>query len=135
MSKIRVDAVISAYLKLRAEKDALENEHKKSVGIIKEKMGKFEAWIKQHFDETGETQAKVGGVGTAFLSTVDYARVADWDATLEYIKQHEAFELLERRVSKTAVREIINRDKEVPAGINYGSVITVQIRKATEEVN
>jgi hypothetical protein len=130
MTDIRIDAVLQTYLKLRERKEELDADHKQRVAAIKAKMEKFEAWIKQHFDETGQTQAKVNGIGTAFLTTVDYARVADWDAVLTYIKDHDAYELLERRVSKNAVREIINRDKNVPAGINYGSVVTVQVRKA-----
>ena len=57
------------------------------------------------------------------------AQVADWDATLEFIKDNDAYDLLEKRVSKSAVRAYIEEDKAVPAGINYGTRIGVNVRK------
>ena len=50
-------------------------------------------------------------------------------ATLEFIKDNDAYDLLEKRVSKSAVRAYIEEDKAVPAGINYGTRIGVNVRK------
>ena len=52
--------------------------------------------------------------GTAFLTTVDFANVADWDAVLTFIRDTEAYDMLEKRVSKTAVRGYIEANKAVP---------------------
>ena len=40
-----------------------------------------------------------------------------------------AYDLLEKRVSKTAVRGYIEADKSVPSGVNYGTRIDVNVRK------
>jgi hypothetical protein len=37
--------------------------------------------------------------------------------------------MLERRISKTAVRSYIEAHKEVPAGVNYGTKLSVNVRK------
>jgi hypothetical protein len=39
--------------------------------------------------------------------------------------------MLERRVSKTAVRGYIDANKEVPPGITYGTKLDINIRKPT----
>ena len=125
---LTVNKVIEAYLKLRSQKEVIESEAQEKVKGIKEQMAKLEAWIKNRADEEGVDSFKTAR-GTAFLSTTDFAQVADWDAVLEFIKDNEAFDLLEKRVSKTAVRGYIEEDKVVPSGINYGTRINVNVIK------
>jgi hypothetical protein len=125
---LTVNKVIEAYLKLRSQKEVIESEAQEKVKGIKEQMAKLEAWIKNRADEEGVDSFKTAR-GTAFLSTTDFAQVADWDAVLEFIKDNEAYDLLEKRVSKTAVRGYIEEDKVVPSGINYGTRINVNVRK------
>ena len=126
----KVEDVIGMYLKLRRKKEAIESEVTDKVSGIKEKMSKIEAWIQRKADKDGVTSFSAKGVGTAFLTKTDYASVDDWDATLKYVKEHEAYELLERRVAKKAVREIIEERGQVPSGITYGTRVSVNIRKA-----
>tara|TARA_R100000458_G_C8077728_1_gene113784 strand:- start:125 stop:529 length:405 start_codon:yes stop_codon:yes gene_type:complete len=125
---ITIDKVIDGYLKLRGEKEAIEAETKEKVKGIKEQLAKIEAWLKEEADRTGVDSFKTAK-GTAFLTKTDFAQVADWDAVLEFIKENEAFDLLEKRVSKTAVRGYIEANKSVPSGVNYGSRIDVNVRK------
>ena len=130
---VRVDDVIATYMKLRNEKDAIEAEIKSQVAGLKAKMDKIEAWLKEQADAQGVTSFK-GKHGTAFLTTTDYANVADWDAVLEFVRANEAFDMLEKRVSKIAVRGYIERNKSVPAGVTYGTKIDVTVRKPTMKV-
>lgn len=130
---LKVDEVVAAYIELRDKKAEVERETKERVEKIKHKMDKFEAWFQQYLDDTGQTSAKTHA-GTVFLTTTDFARVADWDAVLEFIKTREAYDLLEKRVSKTAVRGYIDTDNNVPPGVNYGSKISVNVRRPNETV-
>lgn len=125
---VNVDDVIATYMKLRDQKAAIEGEVKDKVSTIKAKMEKLEAWIKEKADAEGVTSFKTKH-GTAFLTTTDYANVADWDAVLTFIQEHSAYDMLEKRVSKTAVRGYIEQEKAVPPGINYGTKLEVNVRK------
>ena len=127
------DSVIATYLKLRGQKDAIQNEAKEKVKAIQEKLMKLEAWLKDKMDAEGETSKKTIS-GTAFITTTDFANVADWDATLSFIQDNEAWDMLEKRVSKTAVRGYIDANKAVPNGVNYGTRIDVQVRKPANKV-
>jgi len=116
---VRVDDVIATYMKLRNEKDAIEAEIKSRVSELKAKMEKIEAWLKEQADAQGVTSFK-GKHGTAFLTTTDYANVADWDAVLQFVLANEAFDMLEKRVSKIAVRGYIDRsDRSLCAHLRH----------------
>lgn len=130
---VTVDSAIGAYMALRRKKEAIEAKVKDEVSEIKAKMDKLEAWIKQQADTMGVTSFKTPH-GTAFLTTTDYANVADWDAVLTYIRENEAYDMLEKRISKTAVRGYIEQNKTVPPGVNYGTKLEVNIRKPTAKV-
>jgi len=120
--------VIRTYMRLRDQKAAIEGEVKGKVADIKAKMEKLEAYLKAQMDAQGLTSFK-SDYGTAFLTTTDYANVANWDAILDYIRANDAYDMLEKRVSKTAVRGYMDKEKSVPPGINYGTKLEVNVRK------
>jgi hypothetical protein len=124
----KVEEVIGAYMKLRNQKEVIEAAAKAEVKVFKEKMFKLEGWLKQKADEDGVTSFKTDS-GTAFLTTTDFAAVADWDAVLTFIRDNDAYDMLEKRVSKMAVRGYIEANKSVPAGVNYGTKLDINIRK------
>ena len=127
---LTVDKVIKTYMKLRSQKEAIEAETKDKVAEVKASMAKIEAWLKEKADADGVTSFKTDH-GTAFLTTTDFANVADWDAVLDFIRKEEAFDMLEKRISKTAVRGYIEANKEVPPGVTYGTKLDINIRKPT----
>lgn len=128
--ELTVDQVIAAYIKLRDKKDSMEAAVKEQVKEVKAKMEKLEAWLREQADAQGVTSFRTKA-GTAFMTTTDFANVADWDAVLDFIKTNEAFDMLEKRVSKNAVRSYIEQNKEVPAGVNYGTRLEVNVRRPT----
>jgi hypothetical protein len=130
---VNVDDVVATYMKLRSQKEAIEAEVKDKVSTLKAKMEKLEAWIKEQADLQGVTSFKTKH-GTAFLTTTDYANVADWDAVLGFIRDNEAYDMLEKRISKVAVRGYIEQTKAVPPGVNYGTKLEVNIRKPAAKV-
>jgi hypothetical protein len=131
---VTVDDVVAAYLKLRLRKEAIEAQVKDEVKTLKDKMEQLEAWIKEQADAQGVTSFKTKH-GTAFLTTTDYANVADWDSVLTFIRENEAFDMLEKRISKVAVRGYIDANKAVPPGVNYGTKLEVNIRKPANRVD
>jgi hypothetical protein len=125
---MKIDDVIRTYVKLRDQKAAVEGEVKERVDQIKGKMAKLEAYLKEQMDAQGLTQFK-SDHGTAFLTTTDFANVANWDEVLQFIKDTESYDMLEKRISKTAVRGYMDQHKKVPPGITYGTKLDVNIRK------
>jgi hypothetical protein len=129
---LTVDKVIGTYITLRGQKEAIESDVKEQVAAIKEKMQKLEAWIQAKSDETGVKSFKTDE-GTAFMSTADFASVGDWDAVLNFIKTNDAYDLLNKAVNKKAVREYLDADGAIPAGVNFGTKISVSVRRPTKK--
>ena len=132
MTELTVDAVVGTYITLRAQKEVIEADTKNRLVGIKEKMLKLEAWIQAKSDETGVKSFKTDH-GTAFLTTSDYATVANWDAVMAWVKENEAWDVLTRGVSKRAVRGYIDANKTVPDGVNFGTKIGVSVRKPVKK--
>jgi len=130
---MKIDDVIKTFIKLRNKKEKLEREHTAEVKGIKENLNKLQAYIKQKADVDGVTSFKTGE-GTASIVTKDFAQVADWDSVLAFIKKEEAWDMLEKRVSKSAVKGYIDNNKAVPNGVNYGTLLDVQVRKPMSKV-
>lgn len=120
---------VEKYLELRNLKKQMDDEHKTRVEKVSKLMGALESKFMDHFNETGSTQLKAGG-GTVFVKTTDYAAVREWDELLDFIREHDRYEFLEKRVAKTAVSEYIKEYNEVPPGVNYGTKMSINVRKS-----
>lgn len=125
----KISNVVAKYMELRRLKESIDEEYKQKLGKVRDAMDMLESHFLKYFDSTGQTQIKTDDA-TVFVKTNDYAQVADWDAVLSFVKENDAYEFLEKRVSKTAVRDYIDDNKQVPPGINYGSKLSVNVRKA-----
>jgi predicted RNase H-like nuclease (RuvC/YqgF family) len=70
--------------------------------------------------ETTMTRAKTA---SAIITEETVAQVDNWDLTYEYIKEHSAFYLLQRRFNNAAWREITESGDTVPG------TVPVKVRK------
>jgi len=133
MSEPTVDKIIEAYIMLRGQKEAIEADVKEQVAGIKDKMAKLETWIQAKSDETGVKSFKTDH-GTAFLTTSDFASVANWDEVLEFVKANDAWDMLTKGVAKKAVRDYIDLEGAVPNGVNFGTKVGVSVRRPAKKV-
>lgn len=126
---ISIEAVVARYMQLREQKEALDRQYKEDKAKLEDGMDKLETYILARMTEDGVDSYKTG-YGTAYRGTVDWASVANWDEVLDYVKQNEAYHLLERRVNKIAVRNYLDEGTQVP-GVDYGQKVKVSIRRPT----
>lgn len=129
---LTVEQAISAYVKLRLKKDQIAAKAKADTKPVEEAMDKIEAYIKEQAEALGVQSFRTES-GTAFLTTIERANVADWDEVLKFILENEAYDMLEKRVNKTAVRAYMEAANAVPPGVNYGTSIEVSVRKPTQK--
>ncbi len=126
---MKIDAVITGVLVLRDQIDAKKQEHKAELAPLNEKMAKLEAYLLSQLQLSGSTSVAAKGVGTAYIQNVTSVTVEDWPATLDWIKTTEAWEFLERRVSKTVVQEYMESQGEVPPGVKASTEVEVRVRR------
>ena len=123
------NAVVEGYVKARDEKAALKAAFEKKVEGLNEWMEKAELVILKHLNEANLESIKTSA-GTAYKKRETSATVADWDSTLGYIRENEAWHMLDHRVNKTAVAEYIKENKNVPPGVNWSERVSIGIRRS-----
>lgn len=126
-----VEDVIGKYVALRAEKQAKDAEHKAMIKTYDDRLKKLEAWL--HLKMTADgVKAFNTDAGTAYTTTVEQATVKDMHALLDYIRENETWHLLEKRVSKTGIREILDSGLPLPPGIDWYTTTSINVRKPSE---
>lgn len=120
--------VVTKYIQLRDKKFELKAEYDKKVAKIDSIMDKVEGRLIEYFNETGLESVRTDA-GTAYKTTRVSATVADWDTLLSHILTSENYQLLEHRVSKTAVTEFKEANNDLPPGVNWREEVTVNIKR------
>lgn len=128
MAEATIENVVGLYVRLRNDKDRVVAKAKAETEELDKKMAVIEAHLLLLMEKDGVDSFKTSA-GTAYKTTQDFANIANWDAFIEHVKQNNAWNLLEKRVSKTAVRGYLEEDQPVPPGVNYGTRVDVVIRK------
>lgn len=126
---MKIDQLVAKYIALRDLIAAEEAEFKNTMQGKKEMLDKVENVLKRHFEETGTDTVTVRGVGTAYKTLRTSTGVADWEEVLPFIKSHGAWDMLERRVNKTAVLDYLKNAGELPPGVNMSQQVVVNIRR------
>jgi hypothetical protein len=93
------------------------------------KQDKIEVEFLRRFQERGIDNVSARDVGTAYRTTRSSATVADWDTFLNHVVENEAWEMLERRVNKTAVQQYKAEEEDLPPGVNWAETQVVNFRR------
>jgi hypothetical protein len=133
---LTVDKAVEKYVELRDRKASLKAAYESEAEQLTELQGHIEQYIREKMHELGVTSFKTDH-GTAFRQYKESATVADWDTILDYIKDNDAYHLLERRVSKTAVKDLMSERRDgtyenpPPPGVNFTRIESMGIRRKT----
>lgn len=125
---IKIDAIIDRYIQMRDRKAELKAKFDASVATLDQAMDRCEAVILKHLDASG-IDSVGSAMGTAFKSKRTSATVADWDAALGFIRDNELWNMLDRRVNKTAVIEYKEANDDLPPGLNWREETVINIRR------
>lgn len=131
MTEPTVDSIIGKYVELRATKQAKDAAHKADIKLIDDKLKKLEAWLQMKMHVDGVKAINTDS-GMAYKTTVEQATVSDMNSFIEFVKEKEAWHLLEKRVSKTGIRELLDADEPLPPGINWFVTTAINVRKPNE---
>jgi hypothetical protein len=132
---VNVDQLTAKYVELRDRKAAIEKEAEIQVNKINVLLEGIEGKLKEVMTVNGVTSLKTPH-GTAYIAYRDSATVADWEAVLGFIRTNGQWGLLERRVSKAMVKELMEEDrngkftKPPPPGVNFVRFEGVNVRRS-----
>lgn len=126
---LSMEDLVRQFIKLRDKKSQLKAEYEAKVAPLDDVQNKIEALLLQRFQEMGVESVKTPA-GTAYTTVRTSASVADWDSFLSFVKDNDSFEMLERRVSKTAVEQYKAAHSDLPPGLNWSESRSVNFRRS-----
>lgn len=123
-----VNQLVEQYIKLRDKKAVMKKEYDDKVFSVDELLDKIEVVLLKTFQETGLESVSTKA-GTAYTSSRATAKVADKDQFMKFVIEGENWEFLENRVSKEAVEQFKAANDDLPPGISWSEVRTVNVRR------
>ncbi len=124
-----VNELVEKYIKLRDAKAAIQNGVKEKLARIDAGLAIAESALMDIFNTQGIDSVGCSA-GTAYKTTRTSATVNDWDAALGFIKENEAWHMLEKRVAKTAVEDYVAETQDLPPGIKWAEFVTINVRRS-----
>jgi len=127
-----VNQLTSVYIKMRDKRSQVKQEWEAQDTKIKEQMELIEEKL---LDLCKELNTNTLGTdhGTVIRSIKSRYWTNDWDSMYQFIKEHDAFGLLEKRIQQSHMKEFIQENPDVyPAGMNVENQFTVLVRRKKE---
>lgn len=127
--QINTEELVTAYIKMRDARAALKKAYEAEDEGIKAQMDTVSSTLLELCKSTNSNS--IGTLsGTVIRGVKSYCWTSDWESMYNFIKENDAPELLERRISQTAMKDFIasNPDK-LPKGMNVTSEYTITVRR------
>lgn len=127
---ISVDRLVAAYIRMRDKRSQLLREYEDADGEIKEKMQVIEDKLLELCKGIGADSLKTKH-GTVIRSVKTRYWTGDWQSMHKFILEHGMPDLLERRISQSAMKQMLDENPDLmPPGVNVDSKYAVTIRRS-----
>ena len=123
------DSLVAAYVMLRDSKEEAKREFTERTAPIEALIKTAGQKLLELLDASGQEGAKTKH-GSVYKTKKTSAKVVDWNFVLEYIRKHEAWDLLTHAVSKDAVKARVDETGEIVPGVDLVTFIDVGVRRA-----
>ena len=125
-----IDNIVQKYIQLRDKRDEVRKTHKEIEARYKTGLDYLGNELLKVLDALGAEHVACAS-GTAIKTMKTSATVQDWPATLAYIQENDAWDLLEARVSKIAAEAIIAETEQPIPGVKLSQFIDISVRRPT----
>jgi hypothetical protein len=125
-----VDQIVRVYTKIRDERTRQKQLFEEADRALKGKQEKLESVLLQYLQSTGLQSARTGH-GTVYVEEEMKPSASDWSAVYAFIADEGAFEMLEKRLTKTFIRSYMDdHDGELPPGVRVHREFAVRVRRS-----
>ena len=129
---IPADKLVRVYIKMRDAKTALTRDYDEAVLKIDTQMDIVQSELLKICKVTGQDGGKTE-FGSFTRSVRTRYDTTDWAAMHAFVKEHDALELLERRVSQSNMKTFLTENPDlIPEGLNVFSKYAITVRRPTK---
>lgn len=126
---ISVEKLVATYIKIRDARDEIKREMEEKVATLQADLDAINQTLLEHFKEQGIDSARTP-FGTAYRTIKSRYWTNDWEAMRNFIAEHDAFDLLEKRIHQSNMKQFLEENPDLhPAGLNVDSEYSVTVRR------
>lgn len=125
-----VGKLVKAYIKIRDAKDTKKKQMEEEIAGLDQQLDMVEQELLEVCKATGQDGGKTP-YGSFTKSVKTRYWTSDWDSMYKFIREHDAPDLLERRIAQTNFSQFIKEHPELmPAGVNVESRYSITVRRS-----
>jgi hypothetical protein len=131
---LTADKLVAAYVKIRDAKRELERETETKVAELDAQLDTIESKLLSICDEQGVEGLKTQA-GTASRRIKAKYWTNDWESFYDFIAEHDAFALLEKRVHQTNMKTFLEENPGTsPVGLNVDREYTIVVTRSKTKI-
>lgn len=128
--QVDLDKLTAVYLKMRDKRDEMRREAEAKEKEIEEQMSIIETEMLEVCKQMNADSVRTPH-GTIIRSVKSRYWTNDWDSMYQFIKEHDAFGLLEKRLHQTHLKEFLSENPDTfPIGVNVENSYSVVVRRS-----
>ena len=128
---VPLDKLARIYRKMQAKVQELTAAYESEVEKIKAQQEAVKTAMKDQMLALGVKTVRTDE-GTVVLSTKTRYNTHDWDSFKQFVVEHEAVDLLERRIAQGNMAQFLEENPGlVPPGLNSMTEYAISVRKPT----
>ena len=123
------EKLVTAFRNIRDRKQELNRAHDEVIKDLDEKLERLKGVMLAELNNNNGEGIRTAA-GTFFRKLEVIPTGQDWEAFYDWIKEHDAFDALERRIKRTFISKYMeDNDGAIPPGVNVFRRYTVEVRK------
>jgi hypothetical protein len=124
-----VAKLVRTYQKIRSARSELSAKFKEEDSDLSSKLDTVKKALLKYCDAQGVESVRTSE-GLFYRSVKTKYWTSDWEQMHSFILEHEAPELLDKRVNQSNMRQFLEENPDlVPRGLNVDSEYTLSVRK------
>jgi hypothetical protein len=127
---VSTEKIVEVYIKIRDERSRLKEEFEEKDKALSEKLQVLSEKLLEVCHEIGADSIKTAA-GTIMRRVDTRYWTTDWESMYQFIEDHNAFPLLEKRLHQTNLKQFLEENPDVlPMGLQADRKFTVTIRRS-----
>ena len=124
--------LVNVYIKIRDAKDTKKRQMEEEIAALEQQLDVVEQELLEICKATGQDGGKTQhGSFTRAVKTRYWT--SDWDSMYKFIREHDAPDLLERRIAQGNFSQFVKENPDsMPAGVNIESKYSITVRRSSK---
>lgn len=126
------DKLVAVYIKIRDAKEIKTKQMEEEIKVLEDQLDAVAQELLTICKTTGQDGGKTPH-GSFTRSVKTRYWTSDWDSMYKFIREHDAPELLERRIAQGNFAQFLKEKPDVmPAGVNVESKYSILVRRSSK---